>query len=248
MIKREFTVPIIALLALTTTTVAQTKFQPQDTEFYTPVLRTVQTTTNKAPSDAIVLFDSGHLDAWESSKNPGQPAPWTINKDNTFTMKPGGGNIQTKQHFEDFQLHIEWKSPEIIKGEGQTRGNSGIFLQKLYEVQILDNNNNPTYVNGQAGSIYKQHPPYATVLAPEDGWHTYDIIYTAPKFNKDGIRLKKGMITLLHNGVLVQYNTEIEGTTEYIGLPKQVVHGAGPILLQDHGDLVNFRNIWIRPL
>lgn len=236
------------LLAAISISQAQTKFQPQDTEFYTPKLSTVKTFAHQAPSDAITLFDGSNLNAWVSSKNKDQASPWTFNADKTFTVKPGTGDIQTKQEFEDFQLHLEWKSPEVIKGEGQGRGNSGIFLQGLYEIQVLDNNNNPTYVNGQAGAIYKQHPPYATVLAPEDGWHTYDIIYTAPRFNKDGIRLKKGLVTILHNGVVIQYNSEIDGTTEYIGLPRKVVHGAGPLILQDHGDLVSFRNIWIRPL
>jgi len=237
-----------AFLAAGSTALAQTKFQPQDTEFYTPKLNTVKTLAHQAPSDAIVLFDGKNLNAWISSKDKNQSAPWTINNNGTFTVKPGSGDIQSKQQFEDFQLHIEWKSPEVIKGEGQGRGNSGLFLQGLYEIQILDNNNNPTYVNGQAGSIYKQHPPYATVLAGPDGWHSYDVLYTAPRFNKDGIRIKKGSVTVIHNGVLIQYNTEIEGTTEYIGMPRNIPHGAGPIILQDHGDLVNFRNIWIRPL
>jgi hypothetical protein len=139
-------------------------------------------------------------------------------------------------------------SPTTIKGEGQGRGNSGIFLQGIYELQVLDNNHNPTYINGQAGSIYKQQPPLVTAIKDIGEWHTYDILYTAPVFNKDGVLIKKGNITVLHNGIVIHYNTQIEGTTEYIGLPKIKPHGAGPIKLQDHGDLVNFRNIWIRPL
>lgn len=226
---------------------AQTKFQPQDTEFYTPKLRTVETTMDKAPSDAIILFDGTNLNQWVSTDNPSKPADWLI-ENGTLTVKPKSGAIQTKENYEDFQLHLEWQSPLIIKGDGQGRGNSGVFLQGIYEVQILDNNNNPTYVNGQAGSLYKQQPPLVTAVKKQGEWHSYDILYTAPRFNKDGVLLKKGIVTLLHNGVVVQYNTQIEGTTEYIGLPQIKAHGAGPIGLQDHGDLVNFRNIWIRPL
>lgn len=235
----------LLFLALSISSIAQTKFKPEDTEFYTPKPPVV-TIHNQVPSDAIVLFDGTNLDQWVSRKDPEQPAGWTV-ANNTLTVKPKTGDIQTKQAFEDFQLHVEWKSPELIKGEGQGRGNSGIFLQGVYEIQVLDNDDNPTYVNGQAGSIYKQRPPLAEVRA-EDQWHSYDIIYKAPRFNKDDMLVSKGSVTVLHNGVVVQNNTQIEGTTEYIGLPKMEAHGGGPIILQDHGDLVMFRNIWIRPL
>lgn len=238
---------LIFSLAAANFGMAQTKFQPQDTEFYTPILRTVTTHPNTAPSDAIILFNGQNLDQWVSSANPNTSAPWSV-QNGILTVKPKTGNIQTKASFEDFQLHLEWQSPLIIKGEGQGRGNSGIFLQGKYEIQILDNNNNPTYVNGQAGSIYKQQPPLITAIKKAGDWHTYDIIFSAPKFNNDGVLLKKGRVTLIHNGIVVQNNTQIEGTTEYIGLPKTIPHGAGPIILQDHGDLVNFRNIWIRSL
>ncbi|GHE23120.1 3-keto-disaccharide hydrolase [Sphingobacterium griseoflavum] len=234
------------LVALSSICGAQTKFQPQDTEFYTPKPRVV-TVKEGVPDDAIILFDGKNLDQWESNKTTGQAAAWTVEQ-GTLTVKPSTGDIQTKEKFEDFQLHIEWKSPEKIKGEGQGRGNSGIFLQGRYELQVLDNNNNPTYVNGQAGSIYKQRPPLVEVRAGADQWHQYDVIYKAPRFNKDGMLISKALVTVLHNGVLVQNNTQIEGTTAYIGLPKMEAHGAGPIILQDHGDLVSFRNIWIRPL
>lgn len=226
---------------------AQSKFQPQDTEFYEPKSPKVYTSESSAPSDAIILFNGKDLSNWVQADDNSKQADWTIDE-GILTVKPGTGNIQTKQKFEDFQLHIEWKSPAIIKGEGQGRGNSGIFLQGKYEIQVLDNDNNPTYVNGQAASLYKQRQPLVTAVKPAGQWHSYDILYTAPKFNKDGILVKKGMVTVLHNGVVVHYNTIIEGTTEYLGLPKMVPHGAGPILLQDHGDLVSFRNIWIRPL
>lgn len=235
------------LLCVSGSLQAQTKFQPQDTEFYEPKSKIVYTSPNKAPSDAIVLFDGTNLNHWVSSANQANTATWTVNN-GILVVSPGSGNIQTKQHFEDFQLHIEWKSPDVIKGEGQGRGNSGVFLQGKYEIQILDNNTNLTYVNGQAASVYKQRQPLVSAVKPAGEWHTYDILYTAPRFNKDAILIKKGTVTVLHNGVLVHYNTQIEGTTEYIGLPKIEAHGAGPIILQDHGDLVSFRNIWIRPL
>ena len=237
---------IICYLALTSSIFGQTKFQPEDTEFYSPKPPVV-TISQQVPSDAIILFNGTNLDQWVSCNNPENPVAWTITGQN-LTVKPQTGDIQTKLLFEDFQLHVEWKSPEIAKGNGQGRGNSGIFLQGLYEIQILDNNNNPTYVNGQAGSLYKQQPPLAEVRNTNDGWHTYDIIYKAPRFNKDSILISKGTVTVLHNGVLIQNNTQIEGTTEYIGLPKIKPHGPAPIALQDHGDLVHFRNIWIRRL
>lgn len=239
---------LTAILASTfLATLGQTKFKPEDTEFYTPKLRTVTTSENKAPSDAIVLFDGKGLQQWVSTNDTTQAPAWTV-ENGILTVKPKTGGIQTKETFEDFQLHLEWRSPLTIKGEGQGRGNSGIFLQGIYEIQILDNNTNPTYVNGQAASIYKQQPPLVTATKAAGEWHTYDIIYSAPKFNKDGLLIKKAYVTLIHNGVVVQNHQQIEGTTEYIGLPRVIVHGAGPIALQDHGDLVSFRNIWIRPL
>ena len=226
---------------------AQEKMKPEDTEVWTPILAEVNTDTkNKVPSDAIVLFDGSSLDAWQSAKKEGR-ANWTL-EGGVLTVKPGEGDIKTKQEFNDYQLHIEWRSPLVIKGEGQGRGNSGIFMQGLYEVQVLDNYNNKTYVNGQAASLYKQHIPLVNAVKKPGDWHTYDIIWKAPQFKKDGSVTEKARITILHNGVLVQNNVELEGPTEYIGIPKYKVHGAGPIVLQDHGDLASFRNIWIRPL
>jgi len=225
---------------------AQTNLKPSDTEVHTPKPRIV-TIQNRIPSDAIVLFGGKDLSEWEKLDKPGSDAQWTV-KDGLLIVKPGTGDIQTKRKFEDFQLHLEWKSPEIIKGEGQGRGNSGVYLHGLYEIQILDNDDNPTYVNGQAGSLYKQRPPLVEVRAGERRWHRYDIICRAPRFNRDGMLVSKGTVTVLHNGVVVQNNTVIDGSTEYIGLPKVIPHGPGPIVLQDHGDLVSFRNIWIREL
>lgn len=198
-----------------------------------------------APSDAIILFDGKNLSGWENMK--GDPAEWTVS-DGVFTVKRGTGGIRTKQKFNDFQLHLEWRVPVGIEGSSQGRGNSGVFLQGIYEIQILDNYQNETYVNGQAGSVYKQTPPLANAMRVPGEWNTYDIIYTAPTFKKDGTYRTPPRVTLLQNGVLLQNNTTILGTTEYIGFPKVNEHGEGPIMLQDHGDPISFRNIWIREL
>src|SRR5699024_1690459 len=224
-----------------------TNLKPEDTEYYSPKPLEVRVVGNNIPDDALVLFKGEDLNEWVSQKDENKAADWNI-EGNTVIVKPGSGDIKTKKEFGSFQLHLEWKSPETIKGEGQGRGNSGVLLHGLYEIQVLDNNDNPTYVNGQAGSLYKQRPPLVDVKADEKGWHSYDIIYNAPYYNKDGQLIRKGSVTVLHNGVLIQNNTQIEGTTEYIGLPKLKPHGKGPVILQDHGDLVQFRNIWIREL
>jgi hypothetical protein len=180
-------------------------------------------------------------------------ATWLLNtEDKSMTVHKGtkvkNATIQSKQVFGSVQLHIEWKSPEEIKGKGQHRGNSGVFLQGRYEVQVLDNNDNDTYVNGQVGSMYKQSIPLAKALVPTGQWNTYDIIYHAPEFNDNGEKTKSATITVLHNNVLIQDHFEIKGTTPYIGWPKNPAHGKGPIKLQDHGSPVSYRNIWVREL
>jgi hypothetical protein len=201
-----------------------------------------------APSDAVVLFDGKDLSAWESPK--GGPARWTVH-DGVFTVDKKTGDIQTKQKFENFQLHIEWQIPENITGTSQGRGNSGVYMQGQYEIQILDCYNNETYVNGQTGSVYKQTPPLANAMRKPGEWNVYDIIYSAPIFKEDGTYRIPPYVTVIQNGVLLQNHTAILGTTEYIGFPKVVKHGPGPILLQSHGDPsppISFRNIWIREL
>lgn len=151
--------------------------------------------------------------------------------------------------FGDCQLHIEWRTPSVVKGEGQGRGNSGIFLMGRYELQVLDNYNNKTYSNGQVASIYKQLIPLANASRPPGEWQTYDVIFIAPKFNAEGRLQSQARITVIHNGVLVQNNASIWGGTEYIGIAEYKPHAAKePIMIQDHGDLVSFRNIWIREL
>lgn len=224
---------------------------PEETEFYKPVPPVVNPNdpVKKAPSDAIILFSGDNLDNWISSKDS-TAAKWIVNKDGSMTVNNKTGDIQTVQDFGSIQLHLEWKSPAEVQGENQSRGNSGVFLNGLYEVQVLDNNDNDTYVNGQVASVYKQHVPLAMASVPTGEWNTYDIIYHAPEFNDEGGKIKSGTITVLHNGVLVQDHVEIKGTTPYIGWPKNPAHGKGPLKLQDHGDnsRVSYRNIWVREL
>jgi len=225
--------------------------EPEATEYYEPKVKVVKPGAEQGapPSDAIVLFDGTSLDNWISTSDS-TAAKWHLNKDGSMTVNDKSGDIQTKQNFGDMQLHIEWKSPLPVQREGQNRGNSGIFLNGIYEVQVLDQNDNPTYVNGQVGSLYKHGPPLAMASLPTGEWNVYDIIYHAPEFNADGDKIKSGTVTLIHNGVVIQDHTEIKGTTPYIGWPKNDAHGKGPLRLQDHGDdsRVSYRNIWLREL
>lgn len=225
------------------------KLPPQATEFWEPVVRKVTPgkENRQAPSDAIVIFDGSSLNNFVSSRT-GQNPEWTL-ENGVMTVAPGKGDIQTKMGFGDMQLHIEWAAPTVIKGEGQGRGNSGIFLMSHYEVQVLDSYESQTYSNGQAASIYKQHPPLVNAMRAPGEWNTYDIYFTAPRFNADGMVVSPARVTVVHNGVLVQNNVEIKGPTEYIGIPNYKAHpDEMPIKLQDHGDLVSFRNIWVRKL
>ncbi len=220
---------------------------PQVTEVDEPVPPVVTPGVGNAPpSDAVVLFDGTDLSGWES--RDGNPALWEV-EEGAMTVVPGTGDIRTKQGFGDIQLHLEWRTPEVIKGEGQGRGNSGVFFMEKYEIQILDSYDNYTYPNGMAASVYKQAIPLVNVCREPGEWQTYDIIFMAPRFNEQGRVTIPARITVIQNGVLVQNNVEIWGTTRYIGLPAYTKHEDKlPISLQDHGDLVSFRNIWIREL
>lgn len=223
------------------------EFDPEISEVWEPEPRVVTPGMGTAPpSDAIVLFDGKNSDEWVMV-NDGSPLKWEVSG-GAMTVKPRTGGIRTKRDFGDFQLHIEWRTPSKVEGDGQGRGNSGIFLQSRYELQVLDSYNNRTYSNGQAGSIYKQHMPLVNASRPPGEWQTYDVIYTAPRFNADGIRTAPARVTVLHNGVLIQYNTAILGTTEYRQFPKNIAHGKAPLMLQDHSNPVSYRNIWVREL
>ncbi len=221
---------------------------PKLTEVWEPVAKIVTPGKSPAdaPSDAIVLFNGKDASAWKAQD--GGAVKWKV-EDGAMTVVGGTGTITSKQGFGDCQLHIEWRTPAEVKGEGQGRGNSGIFLMGKYELQVLDNYNNKTYSNGQAASIYKQLIPMANACRPPGEWQVYDIIFTAPRFYDDGGLKSPARITVLHNGVLVQNNATIWGGTEYIGIPSYKKHGdKEPIILQDHGNPVSFRNIWVREL
>ncbi len=227
----------------------EVKLPPEATEFYEPVPPVISPgkVTVTPPADAIVLFDGTNLSSWEGEK-ANTKATWIV-ENGVMTVNPKTGGINTKQSFGDLQIHLEWRSPSQIVGEGQGRGNSGIYIMGKYEVQILDSYENSTYTNGQAGSIYKQSPPLVNVTKKPGEWNTYDIIFTAPKFNKDGMLLSPAKITALHNGVLIQNNFKLRGPTEYIGIPNYTAHEEKlPLHLQDHGNPVSFRNIWVREL
>ncbi|MDY7395750.1 DUF1080 domain-containing protein [Aureibaculum sp. 2210JD6-5] len=223
--------------------------KPEETEIWEPKPPKISIDENGVPSDAIVLFDGKNMDEWIVDKDSTE-AKWTLNNDGSMTVKSGSGSLQTKRNFGDIQLHLEWKSPTEIVGEGQSRANSGVFIQQRYEVQILDNNDNDTYVNGQVGAVYKQSIPAVNAAAPTGEWNSYDIIFHAPKFDADGKKTKSGTITVLHNGVLIQDHFEIQGAVAYIGWPTNEPHGDAPIMLQDHNDgsRPSFRNIWVREI
>ncbi|WP_341227597.1 DUF1080 domain-containing protein [uncultured Arcticibacterium sp.] len=225
--------------------------KPEMTEIWEPEVQVV-TPAKKlgdAPSDAVILFDGSNLDQWVSAKDATKPAPWTIVNNDHLEVKPGSGGIQTKMKFSDIQLHIEFSAPDKVEGVSQGRGNSGLFLQNRYELQILDSYQNRTYRNGQAGAIYKDVAPLVNAMRGPLEWNTYDVIYTAVRFKPDGRVDAPARITVLHNGVLVQNNTTIAGLTNYIGLHMYTdAHGADVISLQDHGNKTQFRNIWLRNL
>jgi len=223
--------------------------EPKVTEVWFPVPPRVTpgATPGAAPSDAVILFDGKNLDAWKSA-NGDKPAAWNI-VDGQLVVAPGAGDIQTREKFGDAQLHIEWWDPTLPADKiNQDRGNSGVFLQDVYEVQVLDNFENKTYVNGMVGSIYKQFPPLVNAAWPAEHWQTYDIIFTAPRFAADGSLTSAARLTVLLNGVLVQKDSVLKGGTTYIGAPSYRPHGDMPLRLQDHGHLVRFRNIWLRKL
>jgi hypothetical protein len=199
------------------------------------------------PSDAIVLFDGKDLSGWKSLRD-GSDAKWEV-KDGYMQVVRGTGDIATKQEVGDCQLHVEWATPAEIRGEGQGRGNSGVFLMGHYEVQVLDSYQNPTYFHGQAGSVYKQHAPLVNASRKPGEWQAYDIIFTAPRFDEIGKVTRRARVTVIHNGVLVQNNVEIYGETWHDRAPQYIAHPPkGPLKLQDHGNPMRFRNIWVRPL
>lgn len=259
---RSIQLSILALLGAASLAVlaqqpAASKPKPEDTEVWQPVPPGV--TPGAAygipPSDAIVLFDGKNVDQWLAVKDH-SPATWDVH-DGVMTVNKSGGNIETKRSFKNYQLHIEWRIPETITGESQARGNSGVFLASTgpgddgYELQVLDNYKNATYVNGMAGSLYKQAIPLANAARKPGEWQTYDVAWTAPTFNEDGSVKTPAYATVFWNGILVENHFELKGQTLYIGKPFYKKYDAAPIKLQAHGDKsepISFRNIWVREL
>lgn len=259
--RKSQSLSFVSLLAFTACLTAQqnSTMKPEETEIWSPVpvVVTPGATDAAPPSDAIVLFDGKNLDQWVNAQT-GEPAQWVVS-DGVLTVKkaPGIGNIQTKRTFKNFQLHIEWKIPENITGSSQARGNSGVFLASTgpkddgYELQVLDNYNNPTYVNGQAGSIYKENPPLVNANRKPGEWQTYNVVWTAPTFNDDGSLKTPAYVTVFFNGILVQNHFQLLGQSLYIGKPFYKKYDRAPIKLQAHGDKsepISFRNIWVREL
>lgn len=222
------------------------KVDPKATELWVNVPQvTPGASDTKAPSDAIVLFDGTGLTEWTSTK--GGDAKWTVS-DGAMTVKGGTGSIKTRRLFGDVQLHVEWRTPAEVKGEGQERGNSGIYLQERYEVQVLDSYGNKTYSNGQAGSIFKQQVPMVNASRKPGEWQSFDIVFSAPTFSEKGTVISPAYLTVFHNGILIHNHVALIGETVYQGLPLYQVHGKASILLQDHGYPVSYRNIWVREL
>ena len=237
----------------------QPKPKPEDTEVWAPEppIVTPGAADGMPPSDAIVLFNGANLDQWVTVRD-NSPAKWIVADGVTTVNKgPDAGSIQTKRSFRDYQLHLEWKIPANITGSGQGRGNSGVFLASTglgdagYELQILDAYQNKTYVNGMAGSIYKQSIPLANPARKPGEWQSYDVVWTAPTFKGDGSLQTPAYVTVFFNGVLVQNHYQLTGETLYIGKPFYRAYTSAPIKLQAHGDKsepLSFRNIWVREL
>lgn len=210
-----------------------------------PPIVTPGVPASKPPSDAVILFDGTSLAAWRTAN--GETPKWKV-EDGYMEVVKGAGDIFTREEFGDSQLHIEWRTPVPPSGDSQERGNSGVFLFGLYEIQVLDSYHNLSYADGQASAIYGQSPPLVNASRPPGDWQTYEVICTGPRF-KDGKVDIPGYVTVFHNGVVTHNHTAILGVTGHRVLPKLVLHGPkGPLKLQDHGNPVRYRNIWIRPL
>ncbi len=211
-----------------------------------PGTASTQEQPGKPPSDATVLFDGKDLSQW--SAMDGNPTKW-INNNGVMECVPGSGMIRTLQNLGDCQLHVEWASPVPPRGKSQGRGNSGVFLMSTYEIQVLDSYDNLTYADGQAASIYGQFPPLVNAVRPPGQWQSYDVLFTRPRFDEKGQLLSPARVTLLHNGVLVQNNVALMGGTPYMQTPEYKPHADKlPLALQDHGNPVKYRNIWVREL
>jgi len=216
-------------------------------EVVTPGTFSSQEVAGKPPSDAIMLFDGSNLDGWQNRK--GENAEWLLVDGDAVEVKPRTGDIRSVREFGTCQLHVEWRAPTEIYADSQGRGNSGVFLLGLYEIQVLDGYENPTYADGVTAAIYGQYPPLVNACVPPGSWHVFDVVFETPEF-KDGSLHKPAYMTVFHNGVLVHLRQEIQGPTQHRQVANyDTPHGPkGPLVLQDHGDKVQFRNIWVRAL
>lgn len=256
-IRPLFAAAVFAVSACAFAQQAAEKPKPEETEVWKPVppVVTPAAVPGGAPSDAIVLFDGSNEDEWVSAADR-MPAKWIVH-DGVLTVNKSVGNIETKRKFKNYQLHLEFRIPETITGSGQFRGNSGVFLASTgpgdagYELQVLDNYKNETYVNGMVGSLYKQAIPLANAARKPGEWETYDVAWTAPVFDAEGKVVRPAYVTVFFNGVLVENHFELQGETLYIGKPFYKAYDRAPIKLQAHGDKsepISFRNIWVREL
>lgn len=231
------TCPTLTALALLVSTAAYAA-EPPAPRVVTPG------NSGAAPSDAVVLFDGKDLGAWRTAN--GGPARWKVA--DGFAEVNGTGNLFTREEFADCQLHVEWAAPAAVEGEGQGRGNSGVYFQGRYEIQVLDSFKNPTYPDGQAGAFYGNAAPLVNACRPPGEWQTYDIVFRAPRVAADGQSLNPGSVTVFHNGVLVQDHVPVKGATTAAAFNAASPSGKGPLMLQDHGNPVRYRNLWVRPL
>lgn len=231
-------------IALVSASIAAKQGDPKLTEEWRELVKV--DTQSLVPSDAKVLLSTDVNDQfvhWDKS-----PVKWSIDN-GVMTVAPGTKGIMSKEKFCDAQIHIEWRTPKPEQGQTQQHnGNSGVYIQGRYEIQVLNSFDNETYANGQAAAIYKQHPPLVNASRPTEQWQSYDIIFKAPKFSEYGALEEHAYVTVLHNGVVVQNHSKILGSTTYIGAAQYKAHGCAPIHLQDHGSLVSYRNIWVRQL
>jgi hypothetical protein len=238
----------LAVLAALSAGTLGAQTDPKATEVWEPVPRVITAGIGAAaPSDAIVLFNGTDLSQWVRAPEGTAPR-WKV-EDGAFMPESGSGDLRTKQAFGDCQLHIEWRTPAVVSGEGQGRGNSGVFLMERYEVQVLDSYDNRTYSNGQAASLYKQAIPLVNASRKPGEWQSFDIIFRAPRRDAAGTVTAPAIVTVFHNGVLVQDHVALQGNTVYVGQPFYEKHGdKEPLMLQDHGNPVAYRNVWIREL
>jgi hypothetical protein len=252
MSSHRFAIATLVLAASTATAMAQRQWKIHDMDrpqpkVIDPASPSTQAEAGRPPSDAVVLFDGKDLSKWQAREGGG-PAKWKVENGYMETFK-GAGYIATRESFGDCQLHVEFRTPVPATGESQARGNSGVFLMSLYEIQVLDSYENKTYADGAASAVYGQYPPQVNASRRPGEWQTYDIVFHAPRFDGAGKVTRPARATVLHNGVLVQDNVELVGpTANKVRLPYKAHPDKLPLALQDHGNPVRFRNIWIREI